>query len=110
VQGAVEQVQALGDEDVGGVLGLGRLVQPAGGRLLAREGVGGSHRRHPRQRQGGRLGLRLQPAAAAPAARGGGRRAQRLQDEDALSLLGAGEVASVDERQGAGEVELRESE
>ena len=58
---------------------------------------------------GGARGLGV-ARAAAPAG-GPRRRGDRLQDEDALALvLAPRQVAAVGERQGAGEVELGESE
>ena len=112
MKGSVEQVHPFADENVGGVLGLGRLVEPALRLLLIGEGGEGSDRRRPPQRQ--RRGFRLGVGAprSAPALGGRGRRTQGPDDEDALALATAGarQVAAVRQRQRACEVELRESE
>ena len=112
VQGAVDEADPLADEDVGGVRGLGRLVEPAGGGLLVVEGGEGPDRGGPGKRQGGRgaLGPRL---PWPPASAGRWRRcSQGCDDEDALAGAGTltSQVAPIRERQRAGEVELRESE
>jgi hypothetical protein len=112
VEGAVEQADALGEQPVGLLLGGERRPQPALGVLGVLEGGEGPDRGGPRQRQRRRLGTGLgRLRAAAPAARGG-RRPERLQDEDALLRAGspAREVAPVGQRQRPGEIELRESE
>jgi hypothetical protein len=112
VQSAVEQAEALLDEDVDGVLGLAGFVQPAGGRLLVLEGAEGTDRRRPGEDQRPGLVPLLGLARPAPATTAGDRGADPLQDEDAL-LAGAGvagQVAAVGQRQGAGEIELQESE
>ena len=54
--------------------------------------------------------LGLDPPRPAPAPRWRGRRPQRLHHEHALLGAGPGQVATVGQRQRAGEVELRESE
>jgi len=84
VQGAVQEPEALLDEDVDRVLGLAGFVEPAGSRLLLFEGGEGADRRRPRQDERLRLALSLGLArpAAPPAAGEGG--ADPLQDEDAL--------------------------
>jgi len=110
VQGAIEQGKSLLDEDVDGVLGLAGFVEPARGRLLVLERAEGTDRGRSTQDQGRGLVLRLARAATAAAA--GERGADSLQDEDAL-LAGAGvagQVAAVGQRQGAGELELQESD
>ncbi|HEX3239069.1 MAG TPA: hypothetical protein VHR18_02905 [Solirubrobacterales bacterium] len=113
VQGAVEQGDAVGDEDVGGVLGLGRGVEPGLGLLDRREGREGADRGGAGERQRFRLGAGI-GSSRSPASPGGGRRsAERLYDEDALGAvleLVTGQVAAVRKRQRAGEIELRESE
>jgi hypothetical protein len=112
VQGAVEHGHAFADQDVGRVLGLAGLVEPARRCLLVRELRAGADRGGAGERQGGGPAVRfrlLRPPAPFGRRR---RRRQRLQDEDAVvrTCLVAGQVAAVGQRQGAGEVELRESE
>jgi hypothetical protein len=113
VQGPVQQRQSLVDEDVDGVLGLAGLVQPARRLSLIRERGEGADRGRAGQGQGLRLVAEIDPAGPAPAPAGGARRADPLEDEDALRRLGplgARQVATVGERQRPGEVELDESE
>jgi hypothetical protein len=110
VEGAVEQPDSVGDEDVRGVLRLGCLVEPAGRVVLALEGGESPDRRGAGERERGWGGARLRLARPPPAAGGRRRGAQRLDDEDALAAVLAGQVAAVREGQRAGEVELRESE
>ena len=72
VQGPVEQADPLVDEDVDRSSVAVASSQPARRLLLAREGLGGPHRRRPGERQRRRLGARRRPragaAAGAPAA------------------------------------------
>lgn len=113
VQGPVQQRQSIVDEDVDGVLRLAGLVQPACRLSLVRQRGEGTDRGRAGQDQGLRLGVDLDPAGAAPAAPGGPRCPDPLQDEDALCTLrplGARQVATVGERQRPGEIELDESE
>lgn len=113
VEGAVEQLDPFADEDVGGVLGLDRLVEPALGFGLAIERREGADRGGPSQRQRRRLGVGLRALRPAPPAGGGRRGSQGPDDEDALALAAgarASQVAPVRQGQRAGEVELRESE
>jgi hypothetical protein len=110
VQRPVEQGDSLVDDDVGGVLGLDCAVEPAHSILLAREGRERPHGGDARERQGGGLCVRLGLARAPPSPRWGRRRPQRQHHQHALASLPAREVAAVRQRQGAGEVELGESE
>jgi hypothetical protein len=113
VKGSVEESDPLGDEDVGGVLGLGRLVEPAGGGVLVLEGREGPDRGGAGEWEGGWgvVGLRL-PCPPASTRRWR-RRPQSLDYENALALVARarpGQIATVRQGQRAGEVELRESE
>jgi hypothetical protein len=110
MQGSVQDGDAVGDQDVRGVLRLGRLVEPTGCRLLEIEGRERPYRRRPGQRQGGwpASGLGLARSPPSPRRWGGG--TQRLHHEHALLGVEPGQVAPVRQRQWAGEIELRESE
>jgi hypothetical protein len=113
VEGTVEQGDPLADEHVGGVGGLGCLVEPAGRRVLTLEGSKGADRGRAGERQGGGLGSPL--GLSGPAAAVGRRRRcpERLHDQHALLLAGdsrPGQVAAIGQRQRPGEIELRESE
>jgi len=113
VQGAVEQLDSLADEDVGGVLGLGRLVEPGLRLALVLEWREGPDRRRPGERQRRWLGAGLSAPRPATPARGRCGSPDGPDDEDALALgpgPGPGQVAPVRQGQRAGEVELRESE
>lgn len=113
VEGAVEQLDPFADEDVGGVLGPGRPIEPALRLGLTVERRKGPDRRRPGERQLGRLGIwNRAPRPPAPA-RGGRWRPDSPYDEDALALAagpGPSQIAPVRQWQRAGEVELRESE
>ncbi len=85
------------------------LSSQAARRRLVGERRVGADRGDPCQRQAGRGGAGLGRPGTAATARGGGRRAQRLDHQHAL-LGAARQVATVAERQRAGEVELGESE
>ncbi len=111
VQGAVEQLQGFVDQDLDRVLGLRGFVKPACRFLFGLEAGEGADRGDSRQRQRRCLLLGLARPAAPPAA--GRRRADLLQDEDALRGLRvepANQVAAVGQRQRSSEVELDEPE
>jgi hypothetical protein len=113
MEGAVQQCDAVADEDVGGVLGLGCLVEPGLGLLCRVERREGADRGGAGERQRLRLGGGVGRTGTAPPPRGRPRGPDRLYDEDALGAaveLVAGQVAAVGQRQRPGEVELRESE
>jgi hypothetical protein len=112
VEGAVQQPEAFLDEDIDRVLRLAGLVEPAGGRLLFFEGGEGADRRRPGQDQRLRLAFSLGSTRPAPPPAAGEGGADPLEDEDALLTRPGipGQVAAVGQRQGAGEIELGESE
>jgi hypothetical protein len=71
----------------------------------------GADRGHSRQRQRGRIGPGLGAAGTAASPQWGGGGADGEDGEDALLAAGATrQIATVCQRQRAGEVELRESE
>lgn len=113
VQSPVQQRQPLVDEDVDGVLRLAGLVQPARCLSLVGQRREGADRGRAGQGQGLRFVAEIDPAGPSPAPAGRARRADPLQDEDALCALrplGPRQVATVGERQRPGEIELDESE
>ncbi len=113
VQRPVEQADSLDDDRGKGFLILQRAVEPACRLLLGVKGRERSHRRHPGERQLRGFDARLNGAGTASAARGRRRRSQRLKNEHALGAVGftlPHQVTAVIDGEGAGELELRESE
>jgi hypothetical protein len=110
VQSAVEQGDPVADQSIGGVLCLGRLIEPLDGVLLGVERGERPHRGGTGEGKGRWLGVRLRLARpSAPPRRGGGR-PERLHHENVLAILVSGQVAPVREEERTGKVELRESE
>jgi hypothetical protein len=89
VEGAVEQRQPLADQDVRGLLGLGRLIEPAGGGAVVVEGSEGADRGGTSQRQVGGAEVGVGAPWPPPAPRWLRRRSDRRQDKDALLCAGA---------------------
>src|ERR1044072_4629406 len=78
MQGAIEEPDPLGDEDVHRVLYFACLLQPARCVLLRRERGERSYRGGSGKREGGGFGVRLGLPRASAASRRGPRRPQRL--------------------------------
>ena len=110
VQSAIEIVDAFFQQAVNRLLLLAGGLEPAFGCGFISEGLKGSHDRDSGQRQLSRRLVGLGVARLAPAPAGRWRGAKRLDHEHALPVTVSEHVASVRNREPAGEVELGESE